>query len=107
MGQLSLSEAKRLSIKKWEMIVANGGKLEINVLIDSELRELICYCGFCHRHSYNCTPCELNQERFGSTFCLGCKRINHPFMRWNMDNTTENAQAVLDLIKSIPVPENE
>ena len=62
--QLSFSEAKRLSILKWEHIVkANGA-----YCFPLECTNLICYCGFCERWDWQgnqevCeTQCELGMQ---------------------------------------------
>jgi len=99
MTQLSLKEAKRLSIIKWEAHVKAGG-WEPN--LPEELDCLMANCGFCDRHfeagEYNCNNCEFGKLA-GS--CFDSKSL---FNKWTheAENERKIAQAILDIIKSIP-----
>lgn len=71
MEQLSLSEAKRLSLIKWNHIVNNNGYCN-SLCLPDEVINLAYQCGFCERHRkedfqledfkyHQCDPCELGQ----------------------------------------------
>lgn len=93
--KFTFDEAKRLSIKKWQMIVDNGGVYDESVIEnDPELRELYYHCGFCHLRKGDCSVCELNIN--GE---LSCSWGEHPFNVWSLEPNTQNAVAVLDLVK--------
>ena len=98
MTQLSLKEAKRLSIIKWEAHVKAGG-YELD--LPEELYDLISDCGFCERWSgrdehraTKCRYCEFG-ESAGTCFEFGSL-----FRNWN--RSLKGAQQILDIIKSIP-----
>lgn len=113
--QLSLKEAKRLSIIKWE-ILADESKTAASKGYDirhhPELRNLTQYCGFCERHvayidddgdtDVNCTDCELAVVMGGS-----CNQLSSLYSIWNTkeDRSSEAAQRLLDVIKSISIEE--
>jgi hypothetical protein len=91
---------KYLALIKWRKIVMDDGD-------DFEFRSNDFYyefitlsgrCSYC-QHYINCTSCELEYDS------LGCETLGHPFEDWCCDKTRKNAQAVLDLIKSVKVPE--
>lgn len=106
MKQLSLSEAVRLSRKKWEEIVETGTYASH----DPELKKLMGHCGFCERYAKrmkgrknrDCSSCELNFR-----FEDGCTNAKHPFMLSPMLGeklkNSPYAIQILDKIKSIKV----
>jgi len=102
-NQLSLAEAKRLSIIKWELIVENNGSPEIDY--PEEVSVLIHDCGFCERwrpHKSGCEKCECAKVLGGACNSMGGRDL---FAIWSKNQTKENAQAVLDAIKSINTTE--
>ena len=98
--QLSLLEAKRLSIIKWEAHVAAGGCCDS---LPKEVLLLKGYCGFCERWRRNstefeitgCQPCELAQ------ITGGCFSETSTYDYWCETSKLEYAQKMLDAIKSI------
>ena len=105
MKELTLKEAKRLSILKWELIVNNKGCLG-SIEDHNELKDLFNQCGFCEKYLDNsanpyCGECPLVIEGIG-----WCDSDEHPFSQWSNEDEgfdQEKAQAVLDLIKSVKV----
>jgi hypothetical protein len=104
---MDLKEAKQLSILKWELIVANDGKMMHRFRFPKEIQELKALCGFCH---YQC------ERKDVFSICDGCKFMeannascvddyseNDIYTTWRMRTTKENAEAVLNLIKNIEV----
>ncbi len=96
--KLTKKEAKRLSILKWEFIIANGGSYEKDEL-PTELLNIRSYCGFCEKYNkpkangtYGCGKCPLIVDAYT------CFDTGHPFSVWDYEQTVENAQAMLDLI---------
>ena len=102
MTQLSLKEAKRLSIIKWEAHVKAGGECKQMPIETSFLKNR---CGFCERYRDSdedyglaCYDCEFgklagwcNNEDESDLYSIWCDRSN-----------VENAQSILNIIKSIP-----
>ena len=93
MTQPSLKEAKRLSIIKWEAHVKAGGD---EWHYPSEIRSLCCHCGFCERWNMECEQCE-----FGK-IAGDCTKNSSLYSLWCYDRNIENAQSILNIIKSIP-----
>ncbi len=93
--KLTKKEAKKLSILKWEFIIANGGDHNNNKL-PKELDELISHCGYCEKYEQYCLECPLylGDDTDGN----GCASDTHPWSIWYYNSTVENAQAMLDLI---------
>jgi hypothetical protein len=112
MKKLTKKQAIELSIKKWEYIVGRNGRVRcIDIISDlPDLAELNNYCGLCEKYMntsgaafgvekcIKCPLCISTQKRHH----LGCNQPDHPFENWDNYETKEYAQAVLDLIKSIP-----
>ena len=95
--QLSFSEAKRLSILKWEHIVkANGA-----YCFPLECANLNCHCGFCERWQYSGdqSTCE-EQCELGMQIGICCD-FNSTYDKWYDNKCKETAQAMLDAIKSV------
>ena len=100
--QLSLLEAIRLSIIKWEAHVAAGGYCEDRDL-PKEVIHLKGYCGFCERWRRNstkfetkgCQRCELAQ------IIGGCFLETSIYDYWCETMKLEYAQEILNAIKSI------
>ena len=104
--QLSLVEAKRLSLIKWELIVENNGSSSIQY--PEELLYLPYRCGFCKRWSEkgyfgtkDCSRCECAKALKG----ICSEDQESIYTKWQYRSTKENAQAVLDAIKSINTTE--
>lgn len=109
--KLTKKQAVELSIKKWEYIVSNKGHYnsdELDYAIP-ELKKVKFHCGLCEKYLinddyYDCVKCPLFIEYENPNYDqLGCTQTEHPFNIWIDDESIENAQAVLDLIKSIKV----
>ena len=99
--QLSLPEAIRLSIIKWECHVAAGGFCEEKDLPE-EVKELKGYCGFCQRWRVfeiypfsGCCMCEF-AELAGR-----CTNGNFLYDNWCNTNSKQDAESILEIIKSI------
>jgi Zn finger protein HypA/HybF involved in hydrogenase expression len=104
--KLTRKQAFELSIKKWEAwAMGNETPYEIMKL------NLTCECGLCEKYirtSYNniwfCAKCPIRPKikdyDRNSAISTGCNQSIHPFSNWRKNKTTENAQKVLDLIKS-------
>ncbi len=91
--KLTKKEAKRLSILKWEFIIANGGRYQFRELPE-ELRLLTAECGYCEKYwGSHCDVCPVYITGIGC--CTGDK---HPWSIWHENRTVKNAQAMLDLI---------
>ena len=96
--KLTRKKAFELSIKKWEWIVENNGKLNGLTQAIPEIVSLAAHCGLCeyndlHEDGFcgNC-PIKVNGKSCGSSA--------HPWSIWYDSRTKENAEKVLDLIKS-------
>lgn len=99
---MTLQEAKRLAIKKWEWIVGNDGACDWRKL-EADIPEISIFygnCSYCHLFgANNCKSCPLNLNG------ITCKKTysEHPFRIYADNKTKQNAQKVLNLIKSIEV----
>lgn len=99
--KLTRKQAFDLSIRKWEGIVENG-QIPRDIL-DMNLNY---HCGLCEKYMDSnfesferCKKCPIcPKEKTCDSF--GCKQNEHPFLLWALDKNPENAQKVLDLIKS-------
>lgn len=103
MKKLTLKEAKRLSLLKWEFIVNNGGDFGLGKMITEqpELKSLNNNCGFCERAAQKFGGC---QDKSNCPLWVGnlaCPDTGHPWDTWRDISTRENAEAVLDLIKAV------
>lgn len=120
---LTKETARYWAIKKWESIVARNGD-PTHILHDHpELAQFNAECSYCTFYGYNNTPSRYNNidcnkcpislipegERFpkGMFACNEEGQERHPFHKFSMDETLENAQAVLDLILNSPDKEDE
>ena len=92
--QLSLSEAKRLGIKKWQLQVDAGGYSD-EVYEDKELKCLRGHCGFCERWKVKCKNCE-----FGKVAGI-CSYRGSLYDIWFNNTTKENAEKILNVIKNL------
>lgn len=95
--KLTFREAKRLSILKWEQIVKDKGKL-IHENLPKEVKSLFNNCGMCelrHNQGKGCDTCELIRY-YKDERCCGAA-----FENWLYNQNKKNAQAVLDVVKSI------
>jgi len=96
MAQLTFEEAKRLSIKKWEIIVKNDGDNSFEDLnYDEEIYRLRCKCGFCHRYNMQCTLCE-----FGASAGI-CTDKHSIYGQWEKKPNKEQAVQILEIIKNL------
>ena len=101
MEQLSFEEAKRLSIKKWEIIVKNDGESCIDLLEnDKELVKLRSHCGFCERMSIGYYLLKCEECEFGK-ISGDCHKNNSYFRIWQLNKNKENAQNILEIIKNL------
>ena len=102
MTQLSLKEAKRLSIIKWEAHVKAGG---FCVQLPVEIHKLRSKCGFCERWKDSTLKFGVNCEKCEFAKVAGiCESEDEKdlFSIWEIYDTVENAQAILNIIKSTP-----
>jgi len=90
--QLSLKEAKRLSLIKWE-------DRKIGIKDYTEIGELRAHCGFCERYKNykNCRRCE-----FGKVAGICCLDDGNLYSKWAKNRDSEGCQKIIDAIKSIP-----
>ncbi len=101
--KLTKKKAIELSILKWEWIVKNDGSEKGLIDAIPELEKLKAHCGLCElyvedntiRYCYGCPICPKKW------YNLGCMKSGHKWYIWSNNPTKENAQKVLDLIKSI------
>lgn len=94
-------ELKYWALLKWRYIVQNDGELYGLVSRYPELRLFKSQCSYCSHFLDNggCYECPLGLDGIGI-----CNRLYHPYDIWRLNRTPQNAQALLDLIKSIKVP---
>ena len=89
--KITLKEAKRLSILKWEMVVK--GKID-NVCEQPELMKLKHYCGFCELFwDEQCKGCPLFIDDK-----MSCNHHDHPFNKWAHGEDIYHAKDVLNLV---------
>lgn len=102
--EITLEEAKRLSIIKWTLIAENHGEETLVIEHHPDLVDITNNCGFCHIYLDNdCIDCPLivNDET--------CTDSEHPYTKWYKsfyyedEDRIELAKEVLELIKSIKV----
>ena len=102
--KLTRKQAFELSIRKWEALARCEGipKDILRMEMDND-------CGLCEKYwrTQNkklqvCAMCPIRQliKGYTDTTESGCMQRYHPFRVWWYNKTTENAQKVLDLIKS-------
>lgn len=111
--KLTKKQAVELSIKKWEYIVKNKGDESDIKEYMTDLSLMQNQCPLCEKYwNYTssftkyadiCTTCPLIIKSILTIDDSGCLQPGHPFLLWNDNKTKKNAQAVLDLIKSIKV----
>lgn len=102
--QMSLIEAKRLSLLKWESIIKNGS-------IPTECSKLKFGCGFCERHSFQwpgdeehypyCEECEFGDI---AGVCTSEEGVYLQYIR--AESSIERillVQKIINLIKQIEV----
>ena len=111
--KLTKKKAIELSILKWDWIVETGetGDDEYDLVhAVPELEGIDEGCGLCHKYlkinkkvySITCSKCPIDistKNRIANV--AGCWQNGHPFRIHDEHPTKENAQKVLDLIKSI------
>jgi hypothetical protein len=111
MIKITKDQAFRASVAKWEALAEDQSMLLINDIVvdDFTLRQLRHRCGFCHYYMPavsdseksivpsigNCGKCPLVID--GKT----CVHDDHPYTIWAESELIEDAQAVLDLIRSV------
>lgn len=100
-GQLSLEEAKRLSILKWDAHVQSGGFCEHKDL-PVAVQKLKSHCGFCQRwriaETYpfqGCTLCELGK------ITGRCTEDESLWSQWADKSSIQNATSILLAIKTL------
>lgn len=93
---MNKEEAKELYIKKWQIIVDNGG-IEVN-LYDIDSEEVFELAEIVEKFKYRCSYCELfvKYDTEYSEYCEGCP-IDLPKEEYNYtkDNTTGDKKQVL------------
>ena len=100
--KLTRKQAFELSIRKWEAL-ARGENIPEYILEMS----MMGYCGLCEKYFnrgakgcyMGCKKCPICPET-EEVDDFGCHQPSHPFKAWAVKGTNENAQKVLDLIKS-------
>jgi hypothetical protein len=97
--KLTNEKAIELSIKKWEFIVDNDGSSALLIFDIPELQDFSAHCGLCEFNDRSgdgfCVECPIGGEN------MSCGYREHAWYKWEECRTKENAQKVLDLIKSI------
>jgi len=113
-NEITFSEAKRLSLKHWDAIIANNGvKLPLDQL-DPEIRNLTNQCGFCEKYMNlksddDMKPCETCPLAKGYDLMqvpgAVCGMDDHQYLVWFENQTAENALVVRDMIENSVDPE--
>lgn len=101
MKKLTLKQAYKLSVKKWECIVANNGNDSWLIIELPELDKLEAGCGYCHYFIRLHPELQCNKCPIGFKTCknaLHCTSLKHPYRRWCINPNKETAQAVLQRI---------
>lgn len=106
----NIKELKRLALLKWDYLVENPDvKFSELKEIFPELKKEIAACSFCTTYySSDCLGCPVRienpeKEKYPHIApMLTCNDTFHPFLTFIADRSVENAQAVRDLIQSIP-----
>ena len=99
--KMTIEEAYRLAVKKWEYIVNND---DSNIGMYEAIPVLLIFkngCSYCElfENLYDgCKDCPLSIFKVRYNGVLACDRAKHPYSRWVHHKTRENAQKVLDLI---------
>jgi hypothetical protein len=96
---MTKKEMKRLALLKWQYIVDNDGFSSGLTERYPELEKLMNKCSYCSMYINritDCRGCPLKQGKFT------CFDDEHLFSNWDWCRSKQNAQKVLDLIKSIP-----
>lgn len=119
MTQLSLAEAKRLSIIKWQMIVDNDGHPVKKHEFSPEVFNCLFQCGFCERWKHpdglDCRYCELGKVA-GTCNDEGDYEVTidkiiytrepslyYKWLYFSSDSHLKYAKQILEIIKSIEV----
>jgi hypothetical protein len=96
-------ERKMWALIKWRFIIQNDGKE-----FDAKGRDWAWHYGV----DFDCSYCRY-QEKYHDEQCAGCPVITngvacatkgHPWDAWSWNENLDDAQKVLNHIKSIPVP---
>ena len=102
--KLTRKQAFELSIRKWEALARGEDVPE-----DIRALRMEGDCGLCKKYfiTYNkkldsCALCPIRPrlEDYNDLDSVGCGQKNHPYKIWSRNRNSENAQKVLDLIKS-------
>lgn len=115
MEQLSLSEAKRLSLIKWEALRDNPELLYFEVIdtLPMEVKKLEASCGFCERwdkspvySGNNCHLCEFGKK---AGTCYHSNSLFRNFMDSQLHSKakTKIAQQIINVINSIEYENNQ
>lgn len=113
---ITLAKAKKLSILKWELIVAHNGMFTLEDKRNPKLRVLKHHCGFCERwrnpdtelnYDYDGSGCECIHCEFAKAAGTYCNKDESLFDQWCNDelfggSPKSLAQQILDIIKEIP-----
>jgi len=104
--KLTKKQAKEPSIEKWEMTVEADGNVTEEILTRFQI--YLNGCAYCEKYYYTCSekfdycfkcPIRPKISEYDDISDAGCCQECHPYIKWQSDQTKENAQAVLDLIK--------
>ena len=90
---------KDLAIEKWEYMVKHpkAGLSQVREDIP-KLQYLYAACSYCEAYFYYyCEGCPIKVNN------LRCGEVGHPYDRWRIEQTSEAAKAVLELIKQIEI----
>ncbi len=108
---MTKKEAKELCILKWEYIVENNGSSKGLIKKYPQLKKLNYGCAYCDKYItgetfslLHCAKCPIRPkvDDYHDIEYVGCSQYGHPYSNWSYNNTKENAQLVLDLIKERP-----
>jgi len=109
---ITLAKAKKLSILKWELIVANKGVFSPIDKRNPALRNIKHNCGFCERwrteeDGFEESGCDCSQCEFAKAVGADCNKDESLFDRWCSDEPfggepTKLAKEILEIIKEIP-----
>lgn len=84
--KITLEEAKKLSILKWEKIIEKNGMDLCHIeIMELGLGKLINECGYCEYFipmNRSCTPCLISLGLEKSVYGWSCCNPEHPFKHW-------------------------
>jgi hypothetical protein len=100
--RLGKREMKRLALLKWEHLVEYPDHLYRIGEYLPELEGLLVHCSYCDEYHYKgCRGCPI---KVGSLMCFN---YSHPFNTFRENQTSTNAQVVLDIIRNVKTYERK